>query len=364
MRQAYHYPNGSEIVVGGLDKPSKVMSTEYDGIYVQEAIELFENDWESLTTRLRNGVMPFQQLIADTNPDSPTHWLNARCKAGKTGVIESRHEDNPVLWDARRGAWTEAGEKYIAKLDALSGARKERLRYGRWAQAEGAVYEEWDRAVHLIDPFEIPSNWRRIRSIDFGFTNPFSCSWWAIDNDGRMFLYRQIYRTQRLVEDHAERIVELSTGERYEATVADHDAEDRATLAKARLDPRTRALRAGIQTIPAYKLISPGIQAVQARLRPSGDGKPRLFVFDNALVDRDESLAERKLPTCTADEFEVYVWPKGQDGKAVKEVPVDLDNHGLDELRYAVAYVDRLGSPASGPARILPPRPSSQITMR
>src|SRR5262249_51460015 len=40
MRQAYHYPNGSEVVVGGLDKPSKVMSTEYDGIYVQEAIEL------------------------------------------------------------------------------------------------------------------------------------------------------------------------------------------------------------------------------------------------------------------------------------------------------------------------------------
>ena len=44
MRQAYHYPNGSEVVVGGLDKPSKVMSTEYDLVYVQEAIELFEND--------------------------------------------------------------------------------------------------------------------------------------------------------------------------------------------------------------------------------------------------------------------------------------------------------------------------------
>jgi phage terminase large subunit len=71
MRQAYHYPNGSEVVLGGLDKPSKVMSTEYDGIYVQEAIELYENDWESLTTRLRNGVVPFQQLIADTNPDAP-----------------------------------------------------------------------------------------------------------------------------------------------------------------------------------------------------------------------------------------------------------------------------------------------------
>ncbi|HET8522271.1 MAG TPA: phage terminase large subunit, partial [Thermomicrobiales bacterium] len=69
-RQAYLYPNGSEIVVGGLDKDSKVMSSEYDAIYVQEATELTEADWEALTTRLRNGVIPHQQLIADCNPDA------------------------------------------------------------------------------------------------------------------------------------------------------------------------------------------------------------------------------------------------------------------------------------------------------
>ena len=67
MRQAYQYPNGSTIVVGGMDKPSKTLSTEFDIIYVQEAIELTENDWEMLTRPLRNGVVPYQQIIADNN---------------------------------------------------------------------------------------------------------------------------------------------------------------------------------------------------------------------------------------------------------------------------------------------------------
>ena len=72
-RRSYVFPNGSEIVVGGLDKPDKIMSSEYDLIYAQESIELKEDGWEALTTRLRNGVMPYQQLMADCNPSSPSH---------------------------------------------------------------------------------------------------------------------------------------------------------------------------------------------------------------------------------------------------------------------------------------------------
>lgn len=323
----YTYPNGSWLVVGGLDKASKIMSTEYDLIYVQEATELSENDWEHLTTRLRNGVLPYQQLSADCNPDAPTHWLKVRCDAGKTTMLESRHEDNPRLHDGR--GWTEEGRNYIALLDQLSGARKARLRYGKWVAAEGAVYDEWDRRVHLIDAFEMPASWRRIRAIDFGYSNPFCCQWWAIDHDGRMYLYRELYYSQRLVTDHARQIVALTGNERIDKTLSDHDAEDRATLHAA-----------GIQTIPAFKDISPGIQAVQARLRVAGDGKPRLFVFRDALVERDERMADLSQPVNTEQEFDAYMWPKGADGKPLKEEPLDLYNHGMDTMRYAVAYVD------------------------
>ena len=91
----YRYSNGSSIALGGMDNPMKVMSTEYDIIFVQEATELEVDEWEALTTRLRNGVTSFQQLAADANPQQPKHWLKQRCDAGKTHHLVSLHEDNP-----------------------------------------------------------------------------------------------------------------------------------------------------------------------------------------------------------------------------------------------------------------------------
>jgi PBSX family phage terminase large subunit len=320
MRQAYHYPNGSELVVGGMDKADKVMSTEYDIIGVFEATELTEDDLEKLTTRLSNGVMPYQQLLADCNPAGPKHWLNQRALRGAMTRLLSRHEDNPTVTN-----------DYLDKLRALTGARRLRLYEGKWAAQEGLVYDEWSDANYVDAMPAGWEAWRKIRSIDFGFTNPFVCQWWAIDPDGRMYLYREIYKTQTIVEDHAARIKDLSTGEAYATTVADHDAEDRATLDKH-----------GIHTIAANKAITPGIQAVQSRIRPAGDGRPRLFFLRGALVEADTALIEAKRPYSTDQEVGEYVWQKDKDGKPQKEFPTDLHNHGMDAMRYAVAYVDPL----------------------
>jgi PBSX family phage terminase large subunit len=175
-RQSYRYPNGSEIIVGGLDRASRIMSTEFDLIFVQEATELTENDWESLLTRLRHDKMPFQQLIADCNPDHPEHWLKKRAESGRVRMLFSRHEDNPALYDTAQSQWTDLGREYIAVLDALTGVRYHRLRHGKWMQAEGAVYEEFNTGVHVIDRFDIPDDWRRIRVVDFGFVNSFVCA--------------------------------------------------------------------------------------------------------------------------------------------------------------------------------------------
>jgi hypothetical protein len=120
--QEYRYPNGSIIAVGGMDKPSKIMSSEWDMAYVQEGTELNEEDLEMLDIRMRNGVMPYQQIIGDCNPQAPTHWLKKRADRGDLVMLESRHQDNPMLWDMARGdSWTEAGKAYIERLQKLTG---------------------------------------------------------------------------------------------------------------------------------------------------------------------------------------------------------------------------------------------------
>ena len=107
--QEYRYPNGSRVIVAGLDDPRKILSTDFDLIYCQEATELEENDWQILLTRLRNNALSYQQILGDCNPSYPNHWLKLRCDAQQTTMLDSKHEDNPQLFDHATGLWTPFG---------------------------------------------------------------------------------------------------------------------------------------------------------------------------------------------------------------------------------------------------------------
>jgi PBSX family phage terminase large subunit len=354
-RRSYRYPNGSEIAVAGMNKPGQALSAEYDIIVAAETVQFELSDWELLMSRLRSGIIKYAQIIGDTNPDKPTHWLKQRGDSGTLKLLPTFHKDNPAYWSLELNDWTDAGRRYVlGMLHNLTGVRRRYYLLGEWALSEGMVYEGFDNNIHVINPFSIPNTWRRIRSIDFGFTNPFSCSWWAIDRDDRMYCYRQIYYTQRRVDEHAEKINQLTGEERIEVTVADHDAEGRATL-----------LNYGIATVPAYKKISDGIQEVQRRLLTTPDAqgvlKPSIAWFNDALVEIDPLLEKRKAPLWTVDEIYGYTWHKDQNGKANKEIPVDEDNHGCDETRYAAAYLkkgigDGAGTMLQVPVRQYAPR--------
>jgi phage terminase large subunit len=246
------------------------------------------------------------------------------------------------------GEPTVEGGEYIAKLERLTGPRKLRLRHGIWAAAEGLVYDGFDPAVHVIDGWPSkddslspvpPKEWQRFWSVDFGYTNPFVLQCWAVDPDGRLHLYRELYRTHRLVEDHAKNALGLAQyrttsawGEkgawkepRPTRVICDHDAEGRATLAR----------ELGMPTTAARKTVTDGVQAVAARLEPAGDGRPRLFIYRKARVDLDQDLADAKKPTCTLEEMAGYVWDGSTDRP--KETPLKIDDHGADALRYMVA---------------------------
>jgi phage terminase large subunit len=342
----YIYSNGSVVVVGGLDQPDKVMSSEYDVIFVQEATDCTRDDLEKLLTRLRNGRVSFQQLIMDCNPQQPSHFLKKRADEGSTDMLYSRHEDNPRLFDDA-GHITTEGERYLSLLDSLTGVRRERLRWGRWAAAEGMIYEEWRPDVHMSDRKVLPEMWPRIWAVDFGHTNPFVWQQWARDGDGALWLEKEIYRTKRLVEDHARQILEVTQiqhGERKGewkygrpiAVICDHDAEDRATLER-HLKMSTRA---------AHKAVSPGIEAAQARLRVGPNGRPRVYVLRDSLVDRDEELSGAGKPLGFREEIEGYVWtPDPSSGRPNKDEPLKENDHSMDAWRYVVADEDLKGRP-------------------
>ena len=322
----FFYNNGSVVYAGGMQDDKQRESIRsiggeggLDGAWMEEANAFTRQDFEELTARIRHTAAPWQQLILSTNPDRPTHWIyKDLIQGGQAKVYYSGSEDNPYLPPV-----------YIVNLQKLTGVLRDRLVLGKWVQAEGAIYNEFDPAIHVIDKDKCPEFVRRFRVVDFGYTNPFCCQWWGIDADGRLYMYREIYVTQKLVEDMTKRIVMLTGQEHIEATVADHDAEDRATME-----------RHGIGTIAARKDVSPGIQAVKARMKVQADGKPRIYFVRGALVEVDPLLEDAKLPTSTIDELPGYSWSKTPDGKPNKEQPVKMNDHGCDDLRYMVMHVD------------------------
>lgn len=385
-RQKYVDPStGSEYVVCGLDDPQKVLSTEFDVAYCNEAIEVPRESLELVGTRLRNGRMPYQQLVFDCNPGPPAHWIKRGGDRGDFPFYATYHEDNPVLWqeappgaetgpgtgwpetapDGRRGRWTARGLQYLAQLDLLTGARKQRLRYGRWVGAEGAVYEGWDSDLHVVDDDRVPASaWAggRAWTVDFGFTHPFCWIEWAKDADGRWWALNEVYMTRRLVSDHCRRILQITGWERGgdgalrrarpdasplpQVVLCDWDAEGRATF----------EAETGIKTTPAYKSIREGVNAAAELLkrRPGPGGEPGLpgVLWRRGLLDEaDHELDSRHRPTRSYQEPDGYVWDKAAARAAdgdLKEVPVDRDNHGMDGFRYLAAWdaglVDKLSA--------------------
>ncbi|KOV86183.1 phage terminase large subunit [Streptomyces sp. NRRL WC-3723] len=334
---AYQFANGAEILVGGLDRPEKFLSTEFSRIYVDEATQISLTALETLVTRLRGNAPTYRQIVLACNPDHPKHWIKQRCDEGTMRMLHSLHRDNP-LYVREDGTLTERGVDYMAKLDALTGVRRLRYRDGIWAAAEGLVYEGWSEPVHVVEPFDVPDSWVRYVTVDFGFTNPFVAQLWAEDPDGRLYLIREWVRTRMLVEDHADVIRDrlLAGQPRPRAIITDHDAEDRATLER----------KLGMGTQAAHKGVSDGIQAFQSRLKVQGDGRARLFVFRDALLERDPEMDAQSLPIGLAEEVSGYVWAvKPGNAGGLKEEPVKANDHSMDAGRYMVAARDLRGRP-------------------
>lgn len=341
--QVFNYPNGSRYAVIGLDDVDRLNSSEWDGGYIQEATEATENDWEICTACIRRGTLPYQQLVGDANPDKPTHWLRQRVLRGLTVELKSYHRDNPKFFNEHANDWTPEGARYIAKLQRLSGVRYKRLFQGEWAAAEGAVYDTWNPQIHLINRNELPPDWvewPHYWGVDFGFTHPFVWQDWMESPDGTLYLNREIYRTKCLVEDLAREIKELNAGfAPPRAIICDHDAEGRAVFER----------HTGLITLPAYKAIREGVQAVQSRLDSDwrGSKRPGLILLRDALIGIDEELKEGGSPYSTETEFDGYVWDEKRNklvNSKKDELPMDKDNHGMDASRYVVAFVDDLAS--------------------
>jgi phage terminase large subunit len=340
--QEFRYPNGSRVVVAGLDDPRKILSTDFDMIYVQEATELEEQDYLILLTRLRNNALSYQQLIADCNPSYPNHWLKQRADAGLLTMLESRHEDNPQLYDVETQTYTRFGEQYMKTLDSLHGYLHQRLRLGLWVAAEGMFFPEWNPDLHLVDlDDDLPSDWPRWVSVDYGFAVPFCALWFARDPETReIWVYREVYATGMRDEQQADAIKERCGNERILQIVVDpsmfnsRTEQRRPSIAQVYADRGlARVTSQGI--FPGQNNRRQGWAIVRRALaHDDEESKPRLHIVRHACPN-----LIRELPALVRDPLDPEDTQQTVKGKEVSD-------HAVDALRYGLC-TEALPAPPS-----------------
>lgn len=308
--ERYIYPNGSVYWVGGMDKPAKMLSSERDIIYVNQAEELNEDEWETLTTRTtgRGAIIPHPQLIGDCNPGPPKHWIIQRAERGSLRLIPTTHRDNPTLFN-EDGSLTERGVRTMGVLDKLTGVRRLRLLLGQWAAAEGTVYDTFDRNVHVRSRFpDVMVSW--YLALDDGYTNPAVILRIGEDPDGRWHIFEEFYQTGYIQDDVAEEAKKMHARTPVRLAAVDSAAPGLVEALRKK----------GVPATSAKGKLLPGIRKIQDRLKVQPDGKPRLTVD----------------PSCinTINEFESYVWMKNRDE------PIDAHNHSLGAVRYLQDAMD------------------------
>jgi hypothetical protein len=322
--QWYDYPNGSRVWVAGMDKSTKVLSGQFDCVYVNQAEELSSMDWQMLTMRAtgRAGHIPHPQTMGDCNPGPPSHWIRQRAKAGLLTLFNSTHRDNPELYDQKTGEITEQGKQRIGALDRLTGALKKRYRYGLWAAPEGSVYGEYfdglredgEYGKHLVAAFEIPRQWPRTVGIDPAGAKR-AALWLAYDPQGnRLHVYREMALPfGSTVQYFAGEVLKASQGEPIFAWVCG---------AKSERDWRTEFQAAGIPVIdPPVADFWVGIDRVLDLLQT------------DSLVIHD---------TCKQllSEIEEYHRRQNRRTGEFEDVVEDKDKyHLLDALRYAIVWL-------------------------
>lgn len=220
VEKLWNFPSGAKIEFGFLERDADVYRYQgqaYSWIGFDEIThQATEFSWNYLASRLRTTdpeIIPYMRCTA--NPGGVgAHWVKKRYITpsppnesfkGEDGLsrkfIPARLEDNPYLaYDGR----------YEQMLKALPPTQRRQLLEGDWEVAEGAAFTEFDRDVHIIDPFEIPINWDRIKGIDYGYASESACVWGAIDrDDNTLIIYRELYRKGLLATDLAHLIAEM-----------------------------------------------------------------------------------------------------------------------------------------------------------
>ena len=235
--------------------------------------------------------------------------------------IPAKLQDNPYLMQT---------DDYYAMLSSLPEVQRKQFLEGDWDAFENSAFPEFNKDIHIVDPFEIPRSWTRFRACDWGYSSFACCLWFAIDWDNNLWIYRELYKSKMTADVFAKQVLNLEHGEYIKYGV---------------LDSSTWARRGDVGPSIAETMITEG-----CRWRPS-DRSPKSRINGKMELHKrfkfDDDLQQPKLKiftTCTNLIRTLPLLPVDKNNP--EDVDTDAEDHAYDALRYGC--MSRPMNPNSG----------------
>ena len=339
VEKLWNFPSGAKVEFGFLERDADVYRYQgqaYSWIDFDEITHLpTEFSWNYLASRLRttdSTITPYMRCTA--NPGGiGAHWVKKRYVTpyapnesfrGEDGLtrkfIPARLMDNPYL--AQDG-------RYEQMLKALPPTQRKQLLEGDWDVAEGAAFTEFDRDLHIVDPFEIPLHWERIKGIDYGYASESACVWGAVDpSDGTLIIYRELYRKGMLATELATTLMQM---EAYDP-LSVPGVLDTACWSRTGMTGPTvgeTLVKAGHKLRRADKNRVAGKVQIHEYLKTQPSGRPRIQIFNSCpnLIRELQSIP--------------------LDKNNPEDVDTHASDHAYDALRYLIMSRPRINDPIS-----------------
>ena len=239
-KKRWIFPSGAIMQFGHIEYEQDVRkydTAEYNYVAFDELTSFTEFQYVYLSrTRCRSSSSSLPAIVRSaTNPGNLGHaWVRSYfvepapfgtiIQDRRTGMkrifIQSLATDNPYLM---------ANDPlYINRLQGLPEAERRAKLDGDWTTFEGQVFADYreehfpgepENAIHVIDPFPVPSWWPRFLAIDWGYTAMTCALWGALSPEDRLYVYREYTVKQAKTIEWATEIGNLSRGENLTGVV-------------------------------------------------------------------------------------------------------------------------------------------------
>ena len=208
----------SQIIFGYCDNDNdlrRYQGNEYDIICIDEATQ-FKWEWFDKLKACVRGVNDFpKRMYLTCNPGDIGHAWVKRLFIDREFLPGENPDDYEFIAATVYDniALMEKDPEYVKNLESLSDALRDAWLYGKWDSFIGQYFTEWRPHIHVVEPFAVPQNWRRYFAMDYGL-DMLAAYCIAISPDEQAYVYKEHYESNLIISDAAQRIKQLTEGER------------------------------------------------------------------------------------------------------------------------------------------------------